>query len=226
MPAAGPDLTPLALHAAGLVSDGMVVGLGSGSASTAFIHALGEKVRAGLRITGVPTSNDSNTLASSLGIPTDWLDDIPAIDVAVDGADEVDPSLNLIKGYGGALVREKVVAASSKKFVVLIGPGKTVPALGTRGRLPVEVLPFALGPVSRALAAMGIPGTVRQKDGTAFVTDNGNHILDCAVGPTPDAAGLEARILALVGVVDTGFFLGMNPTVLSYDGTAVTTLNG
>ena len=135
MPAAGLDLTPLATLAADMVTDGMTVGLGSGSAATAFIHALGEKVRGGMRITGVPTSNDSNKLASDLGIPTDWLDDIAAIDLAVDGADEVDPKLNLIKGYGGALVREKIVAAAAKKFVVLIGPGKTCIV-----KLPLSVL--------------------------------------------------------------------------------------
>src|SRR4051812_29118900 len=129
-----------------LVPDGAVVGLGTGRAATAFIVALGERVRAGLRVRGVPTSQASADLAHQLGIPLTTLDEVEAIDVAVDGADEVDPRCDLIKGYGGALVREKIVAAAARQFVVLVGPDKLVAELGARGKLPVEVLPFGAAP--------------------------------------------------------------------------------
>jgi ribose 5-phosphate isomerase A len=135
----------------------------------------------------------------------------------VDGADEVDPAGNLIKGYGGALVREKVVAAASRRVVILVGREKLVPVLGSRGILPVEVIPFAVGAVSRRLAALGCPAQVRMHDGSRFVSDNGNWILDCAVGPLDNPAELDSAIRAIPGVVGTGLFLGMNPTVLVLD---------
>lgn len=211
------DLTPLAERALGLLSDGAVVGLGTGHAATAFIHALADRVRAGFRITGVPTSEESRQLARQLGIPLTTLDDVPFVDVDVDGADEVDPAGNLIKGYGGALVREKVVAAAARRLVILVGPEKLVPVLGGRGSLPVEVIPFAVGPVSRRLAALGCPAHVRAHGGHRFVSDNGNLILDSTVGPLGYPADLDAAIRAIPGVVGTGLFLGMNPTVLVLD---------
>lgn len=210
-----PDLAAIAEHAAGLVSDGAVVGLGTGHAAEAFLHALAGRVRAGLHIRGVPTSVHSAELARSLGITVTDFDAVDSLDIAVDGADEVDPRGNLIKGYGGALVREKIVASAARRFVVLAGPEKFVPVLGSRGELPVEVIPFAAGRVRLALAALGLTPHVRDADGKPFVTDNGNLIFDCAVGPIADPAKLDADLRAVPGVVGTGLFVGMPLTVLS-----------
>jgi ribose 5-phosphate isomerase A len=149
------DAAALAAHALAYVRPGQVIGLGSGQAATAFVRALGEKVAAGLRVTGVPTSEATTTLARTLGIPLTSLDDTPSVDVTVDGADQVDACLDLIKGYGGALVREKVVAAASRRLVILVGGEKIVPVLGTRGTLPIEVIPFAVGFCRRRLADAG-----------------------------------------------------------------------
>ena len=197
------------------VKSGHVVGLGTGQAATAFIHALGRAVKDGLAVTGVPTSEASATLARRLGIPL--IDEPVALDVAVDGADEVDPRLDLIKGYGGALVREKIVAAAARRFIVLVGAEKLVETLGGRGRLPVEVVPFAMPFVRRRLTELGHPPVVRVKDGTPVVTDNGNLILDAAVGSIPDPALLDATLRAIPGVVGTGLFVGMAHTVLVWD---------
>src|SRR5262249_846330 len=150
-------------------------------AATAFILALGERVRLGLRIHGVPTSQTSAELARQLGIPLTTLDEVEAIDVDFDGADEVDSHCNLIKGYGGGLVREKIVAAASQRVVILVGREKLVPALGTRGTLPVEVVPFGVALCQRRLAAMGCPPQPRVREGRLFISDNGNVILDCKV---------------------------------------------
>src|SRR5262249_33872527 len=139
------DAAALAAHALTYVSSGQVIGLGSGQAATAFVRALGRNVQAGLRVTGVPTSEATAALAKEVGIPLATLEDVPSIDVTVDGADEVDARLDLIKGYGGALVREKIVAAASRRLVILVGREKLVPVLGSRGKLPVEVVPFAAG---------------------------------------------------------------------------------
>ena len=220
------DLTPLAERALSLLPDGAMVGLGTGHAATAFVHALAGRVRAGFRVTGVPTSEESGRLARRLGIPLTTLDDVPFVDVDVDGADEVDPAGNLIKGYGGALVREKVVAAASRRLVILVGPEKLVPMLGGRGTLPVEVIPFAVGPVSRQLAVLGCPPRVRTHDGSRFVSDNGNLILDCSVGPLDNPAELDAAIRAIPGVAGTGLFLGMSPTVLVLDPAGGVTVRG
>jgi ribose 5-phosphate isomerase A len=199
------------------VADGAVVGLGSGRASTEFIKLVGARVRAGLRVRGVPTSQTSAELARSLGIPLVSLEEGMPIAVTVDGADEVDPHLNLIKGYGRALVREKIVAAASRMLVILVGPGKTTPALGTRDKLPVEVIPFAL-PLCRArLIDLGLRPVAYEVNGELFLTDNGNAILDCGVDPIADPAALEARIQAIPGVVGTGLFLGMADVVLVGD---------
>jgi ribose 5-phosphate isomerase A len=199
------------------VADGAVVGLGSGRASTEFIKLVGARVRNGLHVRGVPTSQNSADLAKSLGIPLVSLEEGMPLTVTVDGADEVDPHLNLIKGYGRALVREKIVAAASRLLVILVGPGKTTPALGTRGKLPVEVVPFAL-PLCRArLTDLGLRPVPYEVDGKPFVSDNGNAILDCGVDPISDPVGLETRIQAIPGVVGTGLFLGMADVVLFGD---------
>jgi ribose 5-phosphate isomerase A len=206
-----------ALGAAALaeVKPGHVVGLGTGQAATAFIRALGKAVAAGLRVTGVPTSDVSAGLARQLGIPL--IDEPVALDVAVDGADEVDPQLDLIKGFGGALVREKVVAAAARRFIVLVGNDKLVKTLGVRRRLPVEVVPFAAPFCHRRLTELGYPPIVREKDGKPFVTDNGNLILDCAVTAITDPGPLDRTLLAIPGVVGTGLFVGMAHAVLVWD---------
>lgn len=209
-----PDLSALAEEAIKLIRDGMVVGLGSGKASTAFIERLGECVIGGLKIQGVPTSQASAELATKLGIPLVTLDQVDSIDITCDGADEVDPHGNCIKGYGGALVREKVVAAASKRLVILVGSEKLVDQLGQRGKLPVEVVPFAVPLCRRRLAALGLTPQVRQQDGRDYVTDNGNSILDCGTGPIDDARKLEAAIREIPGVVGTGLFLNMAHVVL------------
>lgn len=197
--------------AAEMVANGMVIGLGSGRAASAFVRILGERVANGLHVRGVPTSRATQDLARSLGISLAELDSVDQLDLAIDGADEVDPGLNLIKGLGGALVREKVVASIARRFIVLVGEEKLVPQLGSRGVLPVEVVPFARGPCSRAIQRLGFEPVVRlDKDSSAhYVTDNGNLILDLRTGPIRDLGELESRLLALPGVVGTGLFLGM-----------------
>lgn len=198
-----------------LVPDGSRIGLGSGRASQAFVKALGEAVRSGrLRVQGVPTSEETARLAKQEQIPLLTLTEAGTLELTVDGADEVDPNLDLIKGYGRALVREKIVAASSRKLVILVGDEKLVPRLGTRGKLPVEVTPFALPLCQRRLAELGCRPIPSRQGDSLFVTDNGNHILDCAIGPIPDATRLELDIRAIPGVVGTGLFLGMAEVVL------------
>jgi ribose 5-phosphate isomerase A len=202
------------------VADGMTVGLGSGRAAERFIRAL---AGGGRHVRCVATSTTSGELAKSLGLPVVTLDDVSHLDLTVDGADEVDPQLNLIKGYGRALVREKIVAAASKHRVILIGPDgvadKLVPVLGARGKLPVEVLRFGLAVVRGKLEEMGIPSTpVTRDDGELFFSDNGNVILTCKVGPIADPVALERRITSIPGVVGTGLFLGMADAVLIQNG--------
>jgi ribose 5-phosphate isomerase A len=198
-----------------LVPDGAVIGLGSGRAAWAFVGLLGEQVGSGrLRVWGVPASVETAHVALQSGVPLAGLDEADELALMVDGADEVDPGLDLIKGYGRALVREKVVAAASRKLVILAGEEKQVPRLGTRGRLPVEVVPFALSLCERRLAGLGLRPALWEQNARPALTDNGNHILDCAVDPIPDAARLEADVRAIPGVVGTGLFLGMADTVL------------
>ena len=215
------DQEAAALGAAALaeVKPGTVVGLGTGQAATAFIHALGKAVKEGLRITGVPTSDASADLARKLGIPL--IPEPTSLDIAVDGADEVDPNLDLIKGFGGALVREKIVAAAARRFIVLVGEEKLVKVLGVRKRLPVEVVPFAVPFVTRRLTELGYPPELRPKDGKPWVTDNGNLILDAAVTTVPDPARLDRTLLDIPGVVGTGLFVGMAHLVMVWqDGRA------
>ena len=219
------DSAALASHALSYVRPGQVIGLGSGQAAWAFVHELGRAVQAGLRVTAVPTSEATATLARRLGIPIVSLDDAPSIDVTLDGADEVDARLDLIKGYGGALVREKIVAAASRRLVILVGREKIVPMLGTRGRLPIEVVPFGAGFCRRRLAAEGYPPVVRTDGGTPAVSDNGNLILDCTVHRIADAAGVDEKLRAIPGVVGTGLFVGMAHTVLVWDEGRVTTMS-
>jgi len=218
MSAADEGATRLAEHALQLVQDGQVLGLGTGRAATAFVHALGARVGAGLRVAGVPTSEATARLARQLGIRLVTLADHLTLDLAIDGADEVDPRGDLIKGYGGALLREKVVATAARRFVVLVGREKLVPTLGSRGRLPVEVLPFALPLCRDRLARLGLRPELRMQNASPEATDNGNWILDCGLEPIAEPPGLDLAIRAIPGVAATGLFLGMAPTVLVESG--------
>jgi ribose 5-phosphate isomerase A len=218
---ATPD--PLVEAALAMVPDGAVVGLGSGRAAARFVRALGRRVGEGLRVRAVPTSLATAKLARQLAIALVTLDEIDRIDVAVDGADEVDPQLNLIKGLGGALVREKVVAAAARRLVILVGPEKLVATLGEHGVVPIEVVPFARGYCRRQIEALGYASKVRQFGANPFTTDNGNHILDCQVSAIADPAALELSLRSIPGVVGTGLFLGAADTVLIERGDEVET---
>lgn len=206
-----------AREALALVADGARVGLGTGRAASAFIDALGARVREGLRVTGVPTSRASAARARAAGIPLAELGG-PALDLTVDGADEVAPNLDMIKGWGGALVRERIVANASARQVILVGVEKLVATLGERGRIPVEVVPGAVGDVMRAAGARGLVPTLRAEGGAEYVTDNGNRIVDVAprerLRDAAAARALERALLAIPGVVDTGLFLGTAERVL------------
>jgi ribose 5-phosphate isomerase A len=205
-------------RALNLIPDGAVLGLGSGRAAQSFVRALGKKVQSGeFRVRGVPTSDETAALARSVGVPLTELNTTGILDFTVDGADEVDPRLNLIKGYGRALVREKIVAASSKNLVILVGDEKLVPQLGSRGKLPVEAVPFAVPLCERRLRDLGCEPTPYMRDGALFVSDNGNNIIDCQIGPIDDPARLESQIRAIPGIVSTGLFLSMADIVLVGD---------
>jgi ribose 5-phosphate isomerase A len=191
------------------VRDGDVVGLGTGSTASIAIRLLAERVKAGLRIAGIPTSVRSRDLAASLGIPLTTLDEHPEIDVAIDGADEIDPRLDLIKGGGGALLREKIVASASRRFIVVADSGKVVPVLGAFP-LPVEVVRFARAVVERRIAALGARVRPRlDPSGAPFVTDEGHEILDCDFGSIADPPALARALGELPGVVEHGLFIGM-----------------
>ncbi|MBA2682268.1 MAG: ribose-5-phosphate isomerase RpiA [Ktedonobacteraceae bacterium] len=197
--------------AAELVETGMVIGLGSGSTAEYMVQALARRIQAGLHIVGaVPTSLRTEQLARDLGVPLTDLDRHPELDLDLDGADEIDPQLYLIKGGGGALLREKVVASAARRFVVIADVSKQVQYLGYRFPLPIETLPFAVTPVRRHLETLGAAVQVRQHDNRAFLTDNGNVILDCTfTGGISDPVDMEARIRRIVGVVESGLFLHM-----------------
>ena len=200
------------------VRDGMTLGLGTGRAAAAFVNALGARVADGLRITGVPTSEATKDLAARLAIPLARLEDVETLDITFDGADEVDDELDLIKGYGGAMVREKIVAARSNQLVILVSPEKLVRHLGQHGRLPIEVLPFGEALVRRELAKLGLDADRRVDErSNLVVTDNGNWILDAKLHPPLDANALESAITAIPGVLGTGFFLGMADAVIIGD---------
>jgi ribose 5-phosphate isomerase A len=206
------------------IRDGQVVGLGTGSTAAFFIRLLGEQVRDGLRIRGIPTSDRSKELALSLGIPLTTLEECQEIAVTVDGADEVDPELRLIKGGGGALLREKVVASATKQLVIVADATKRVPVLG-KFPLPVEVIQFAQALVAKRIAALGAEVRLRKENGIPFVTDEYNHILDCHFGEIPDADGLARQLSDMPGVVEHGLFIGMASTVLLAAGSDIVELH-
>jgi ribose 5-phosphate isomerase A len=206
------------------VKDGQVVGLGTGSTAAYFIKLLGEKVKQGLRIRGIPTSVRSEELALSLGIPVITFDDCQEIDVTVDGADEVDPELRLIKGGGGAALREKIVASATKQLVIVADTSKRVQRLG-RFPLPVEVIRFAQTLVAKRIAAMGAAVQLRRNaDRTPYVTDENNHILDCRFGEIRDPDNLGRELSEMPGVVEHGLFIGMASVALFARGSEITEL--
>jgi ribose 5-phosphate isomerase A len=188
------------------VRDGMIVGLGTGSTASHFIRELGARVRAGLRVQGIPTSEASRQLAEESGVPLTTFADHPAIDVTVDGADEVSPSLDLIKGLGGALVREKLVARASSRLVIVVDSGKLVERLGSRAPIPVEIVPFAADVIRHQLQKMGGEARLRQRADKPFVSDNGNLVLDWWHGEISQPDVLEQRLKSMTGVVDSGIF--------------------
>jgi ribose 5-phosphate isomerase A len=197
------------------VRDGMKLGLGTGSTAKHFVELLGERVRAGLKVTGVPTSEATRADALRCGIALTTLDEVDRLDLTIDGADEIDGALNLIKGGGGALLREKIVAAASDRMIVIADESKWVEALG-RFPLPVEVVPFGLASTQRAMAhafaESGVSGQMvarKAKEGHVFVTDGGHWIVDAHLGRIDDAPRLAGLLNAIPGVVEHGLFIGL-----------------
>jgi ribose 5-phosphate isomerase A len=208
------------------VKDGQVVGLGTGSTAAYFIKLLGDEVRNGLRVRGIPTSVRSRELAMSLGIPLITLDDCQEIDVTVDGADEVDPQLRLIKGGGGALLREKIVASATRQMIVVADATKQVQRLG-KFPLPVEVIRFAQALVAKRIAALGAEVQLRRDAaGSTYLTDENNHILDCRFGEIPDPDRLARALNEMPGVVEHGLFIGMASLALFARGSEIVELKG
>lgn len=195
--------------AAESVKDGMIVGLGTGSTVNYTILKLGIMVRSGMSITGIPTSKATEKLAVTHGIKLGILDQHPVIDLTIDGADEIAPNLDLIKGMGGALLREKVVASVSKQLIIIADESKAVEILGTKSALPVEVLPFALPTVMAKLKKLCVEAKLRMRNNFVFVSDNGNYIIDCRFESIPEPNMLESKINSIPGVVESGLFLGM-----------------
>ena len=208
----------VAERGASLVQSGMVLGLGSGTTSALMVQAIGRKLREGtLRdIVGVPSSSAIAAVARESGVPLATLDERPALDLNLDGADEVDPNLDLIKGLGGALLWEKIVATAAREVVILVDDSKLVSRLGTKAPLPVEVVPFGWKSHLAFIVSLGGAPTLRlEPDGKPFVTDEGNYILHCRFeGGIADPAGLEAKLLGRAGIVGTGLFLGVAHRVI------------
>jgi ribose 5-phosphate isomerase A len=209
-----------AARALEFVQPGMKLGLGTGSTARHFVELLGERVRAGLDVVGVPTSEATRSQAEAHAITLSTLDELDHLDLTVDGADEVGPDLSLIKGGGGALLREKIVASASSRMIVIADESKWVPALG-RFPLPIEVVPFALKATRKAIetavAQSGLSGPLKlrlDKDGHAFVTDGGHWILDASLERIPDPTALAERLVAIPGVVEHGMFIGLAQVVI------------
>jgi ribose 5-phosphate isomerase A len=207
------------------VKDGMVLGFGTGSTARYVLEGLARRIADdGLLVTGVPTSLATAEAAKVLGIPLTSLEEHPVLDLAIDGADEVDPRLDLIKGLGGALFREKIVAAAARKFIVVVDASKLVPRLGTKAPVPVEVHPFGWRSTQARIEALGAKVVLRAAAGTPFRTDNGNHILDAHFGVLRTPAKLAAALDAVPGVVGHGLFLKMTDLVLVSSKDGVRTL--
>lgn len=202
----------VALEAVKHVEDGFVVGLGSGSTAAYVIAEIGRMIRQdGLSVLGVPSSSQAFLLAVQSGVPLTTLDEHPVLDLDIDGADEVDRRLNLIKGGGGALTQEKIVASVAKKVVIVADETKLVEKLGSMFKVPVEVLPFGLATATAAIKKLGGKPILRESKGKvgAVVTDNGNYIVDVDFGPISDAGELNRRLKLIPGVIETGLFVGM-----------------
>ncbi|WP_455388137.1 ribose-5-phosphate isomerase RpiA [Petrachloros mirabilis] len=198
-----------ALKAVEYVNDGMIVGLGTGSTAKHMVLALGEKVKAGMKLRGVATSHETAGLARQSGIVLINSDNRWTIDVAIDGADQVDPCFNLVKGGGGALLKEKIVAASAKQFIVLVDYTKRVPVLGGSFPLPIEVIPFGWGSTAREIEALTNSRVVlRERNGAPFTTEAGNLIVDVHLARIDHPRDLEIALNQIPGVVETGLFVG------------------
>ena len=210
-----------AAAAAELITDGMVLGLGTGTTASYLVQILGERVRQGLRIQGVPTSEATRQLAVAEGVPLTTLEEQPVLDLCLDGADEVDPALNLIKGGGGALLREKIVASAARQRIIMVDVSKCVDCLGAFP-LAVEVIPFGWEVTRRQLEQFGGVPTLRQREGKPFVTDQGHYIIDCALSQIEDAPRLNHQLNQLPGVVENGLFVDMTDRLIigSPDGIA------
>jgi ribose 5-phosphate isomerase A len=205
-----------AVYAADMIASGMVVGLGTGSTTHFALERIGERIRSGrLRdIVGIPSSKRTEKAAHALGIPLTDFDAHPVIDLTIDGADEVDDRLDLIKGGGGALLREKVIAQASRRNVIIVDASKLAPRLGTKWALPVEVVPFARAAEERFLAALGARVTLRMKDGQPVKTDQDNLLLDAAFGPMEDPAAVASALDGRAGIVEHGLFLDLAHDVI------------
>ena len=218
-----------AKHAVDMVQSGMILGLGHGSTTRHAVDILGERVNSGALqdIIGVPTSEYTMAQAQSLGIPLATLVEQPVLDLAIDGADEVDPELNLIKGLGGALLREKVVESAARRFVVIVDESKLVKRLGTRGPLPVEVAQFVWEAHRRWLESLGCRAELRREaDGEPFVTDNGNYIIHCTFPEgISDSVALGRTLIEHPGILEHGLFLGMATEVVVAGGDSVRLIN-
>jgi ribose 5-phosphate isomerase A len=220
------QLTQLGIEAASRIEDGTLVGLGTGSTAEAMVHALGARVAAGLSVGGVATSVRTAELARSLNIPLKELAEIDRIDLCIDGADEIDPALNLVKGRGGALLFEKLVARRADRYIIIATDEKLVPRLGVRMPLPVEVVPTGWTHTAEAIAELGLAPALRELEGgSPYVTDGGHYILDCAWPNNHqfDPATLATALKALTGVVDHGLFIGMADTALTVNASGVIT---
>jgi ribose 5-phosphate isomerase A len=197
------------------VRDGMMVGLGTGSTAELAVEALAKRLSNELKIVGVPTSERTRVLAAKLGVPLAPTGDWPALDLAIDGADQVERgSLDLIKGLGGALLREKIVASAAKRMIVIVDDSKIVDRLGGRTPLPVEIVAFGWQRTVERLADLGLQPRLRLASARPFLSDGGNHIVDCYIGEIADARALEATLSGIVGVVETGLFLGLASMVV------------
>jgi ribose 5-phosphate isomerase A len=216
--------------ALGHVGDGMRLGIGTGTTAEEFVRLLAAKVATGLKVVGVPTSERTAALCRELGVPLSTLDDTPELDLTIDGADEVDPDLTLIKGGGGALLREKIVAAASARMIVIADKSKLVATLG-RFPLPIEVNKFGLRAteiaIGAAAAKLGLSGpvTLRMTGSQPFVTDGGHFILDASFGRIPDTRALSNALFAIPGVVEHGLFIGLASTAIIAGGDGIETVH-
>lgn len=196
------------------VKDGMILGLGTGSTTRYAIKRIGELVKEGLEVIGIPTSIDSTKLAHELNIPLSNLEEHQVIDLTIDGADEVDPKFNLIKGMGGALLREKIVASHSKKEIIIVDSKKLVNILGTKSPLPVEIDKFGWNATVKELLRFGCSVEIRKKEGKVFISDNENYIADCKFSKIENPKEMERKINNIPGVLENGMFLGLTDIVV------------